>query len=143
MIKNLEDIQDMWREDSVIDDVLLDEASLKIPRLHSKYIDLLNEYTLLSKKAKQESKKAKHIKTLYYSGKALPEEYEEEPFNYKVSRGDVPNWVSVDDEVMKIEMKIEYYQTVIDMLSDILRQIHQLSFNIKNTIEWRRFTAGV
>ncbi len=43
MIKNLEDIQDMWRVDSVIDDVLLDEASLKIPRLHSKYIDFLNE----------------------------------------------------------------------------------------------------
>ena len=142
MIKNLEDIQDMWREDSVIDDVLLDEASLKIPRLHSKYIDLLNEYTLLSKKAKLESKKAKHIKFLYYSGKALPEEYEENPFNYKVSRGDVPNWVSVDDEIMKIEMKIEYYQTVIDMVSDVIRQIHQLSFNIKNTIEWRRFTSG-
>lgn len=142
MIKNLEDIQDMWREDSVIDDVLLDEASLKIPRLHSKYIDILNEFTLLSKKAKLESKKAKHLKSLYYSGKALPEEYEEKPFNYKVSRGDVPNWVSVDDEVMKIEMKIEYYQTVIDMLNDVLRQIHQLSFNIKNTIEWRRFTSG-
>jgi len=140
---DLETIQGMWKKDSVIDQVMLDEASIRIPQLHQKYLTLLTEFTLLRKRKSQELKKLNHKKWLYYSGKGAPEDYEDKPFNYKVMKSDVPNWVSVDDEVMKIEMKIEYYQTVIDMLSDILRQIHQLSFNIKNTIEWRRFTSGV
>ena len=84
-----------------------------------------------------------HRKWLYYSGKAAPEEYEAEPFNYKVMKSDVNNWVAVDDAILRIETQIEYYDTVLETLSEILRQINQLSFNIKNAITWRTFTGGV
>ena len=46
---DLETIQKMWLKDSVIDDVMLDNASLQIPQLHAKYISLHNEISLLSK----------------------------------------------------------------------------------------------
>ena len=55
---NLEAIQEMWAKDSVIDDVMLDNASMKIPQLHAKYITLHSEFTLLLKKAKQEHQKS-------------------------------------------------------------------------------------
>ena len=140
---NLETIQSMWEKDSKIDEILLDQASLKIPQLHQKYLSLLNEFKLLQKKKYFELKKLRHKKTLYYSGKLPAEEYEAEPFNYKVMKGDVPGWVEVDDQIQRMEMSYEYYQTCIDTLSEILKQVHQMSYNIKNAINWRTFTGGV
>ena len=139
---DLEHIQKMWDKDSVIDDILLDEASIKIPRLHAKYLSLHNEFNLLNKKAVHELRTLTHKKTLYYSGKAAPEDYDE-PFPYKVMKGDVQSWVAVDEQIQKVEMKVCYYETVLGCLSEILKQIHQMSYNIKNMIEWRRFTNGV
>ena len=132
----------MWAKDSVIDDVLLDEASIKIPQLHSKYITLHSEFTLLLKKAKQEHNKIIHLRTLYYSGRGAPEMYEETPFDFKLIRSEVPSWVAVDETVNKVEMKVALYETTLNTLSEILKQIHQLSFNIKNMIAWRQFVNG-
>ena len=133
----------MWKKDSQIDDVLLDESSLKIPQLHHKYLTLHSEMTLLLKKKQQELRTAEHKKWLYYSGKAPPEDYEDEPFEHRVIKSDIQHWVGVDELIQRIEMQIEYYVTVVNALAEILKQVHQLSYNIKNAIEWRRFTNGV
>ena len=42
----LEQIQSMWKVDSVIDQIDLDKASLNTPSLHAKYLELLNEKRL-------------------------------------------------------------------------------------------------
>ena len=139
---NLEAILEMWKKDSAIDDVLLDQAALKIPQLHQKYLTLLSEYNLLYKKQAHKLKVLEHKKNLYYSGRAKPEEYEDEPFDYKVMKSDVPSWVAVDEEVQKVELKQEYYSATIRVLEDVLKQVHQMSYNIKAAIEWRRFTSG-
>ena len=139
---NLDQIQEMWAKDCVIDDVMLDTASMKIPQLHAKYITLHNEYSLLLKKAKQELNRTSHLRTLYYSGRGTPDMYEDTPFDYKLIRSEVPSWVAVDESVNKVEMKVALYETTLNSLSDILKQIHQMSYNIKNMIEWRRFVGG-
>ena len=140
---NLEDIQNMWKKDSKIDDILLAEASLHIPQLHHKYLTLHSEYTLLGKKHALDLRKLEHQKWLYYSGKAPPEEYIEKPFPHKVMKGDVVHWVQVDEEIMHMEMKKELYNNIIRVLEEILKQIHQMSYNVKNAITWRQFTGGV
>ena len=132
----------MWAKDSVIDDVMLDSSSMKIPQLHAKYITLHNEYSLLLKKAKQEQNRIVHLRTLYYSGRGTPDMYEDSPFDYKLIKSEVPSWVAVDESVNKVEMKVALYETTLNSLSDILKQIHQMSYNIKNMIEWRRFVNG-
>ena len=139
---NLESIQEMWKRDSQVDEVLLDEASLLIPQLHHKYLTLHSEYTLLVKKKQQELRTLEHRKWLYYSGKAPPEEYEDKPFEHRVIKSDVQHWVGVDEQIQKVEMQIDYYNTTISVLNEILKQINQMSYNIKNAIEWRRFTNG-
>lgn len=139
---NLEIINEMWLKDSKIDDVMLDNASLAIPQLHQKYLTLLTEFNLLHKRKSQDLKKLQHKKWLYYSGKAMPEEYEDKPFHYKVMKSDVPNWVSVDDDICKVEMQLDYYNAVIRTLEEILKQVHQMSYNIKNCIQWRSFVGG-
>ena len=140
---DLDKINSMWAEDSVMDDTLLDTASVRIPQLHQKYLTLLSEFSLLQKKKAQELKKAQHIKFLYYSGKAAPEAYEDAPFPYKVLKGEAWNWVNVDEQIQNIELKIEYYNVVLRTLEEILKQVHQMSYNIKNIIQWRQFSGGI
>ena len=111
---NLDEIQEMWARDCVIDDVMLDTASIKIPQLHAKYITLHNEYSLLLKKAKQELNRTSHLRTLYYSGRGTPDMYEDSPFDYKLIRSEVPSWVAVDESVNKVEMKVALYETTLN-----------------------------
>ena len=139
---DLATINDMWKKDSVIDQVLLDEASIRIPQLHQKYLTLLTEYTLLLKKKRQDLKRLEHTKNLYFSGRALPEVYEDAPFPYKVMKNEAADWVGADEEIQKVELKINYYEVVLKTLEEILKQVHQMSYNIKNAVEWRRFTSG-
>ena len=138
---NLDTIQEMWEKDSKIDDVMLDESSLKIPQLHQKYLTLYNEFSLLSRKTKQQLKTLEHKKWLYYSGKEVPDDAE--PFPHKVIKSDVQNWMGVDKDIQTMEMKVEYYDVILNALSEILRQVHQMTYHIKQCIEWRRFVNGV
>lgn len=138
---NLDTIQEMWEKDSKIDDVLLDESSLKIPQLHQKYLALYNEFTLLSKRTEHQLKTLQHKKWLYYSGKEVPEDAE--PFPHKVIKSDVFNWMGVDEDIQTIEMKVEYYKVILNALTEILKQVHQMTYHIKQCIEWRRFVNGV
>lgn len=137
-------ILNMWKTDSVIDEILLDEASLRIPQLHQKYLSWRSEFVLLQKKKEQELKKTKHKKYLFYSGKATPEEYAAAPpLPHKIIRSEVAQWISVDEEIQVIELELIYYDDVISTLDEILRQIHQMSFNIRNAIQWRSFSGGI
>jgi hypothetical protein len=140
---DLKELQEMWEKDSVIDEVMIDQASIKIPQLHSRYLAFHNHYTLLLKKGVNELKAAEHKKWLFYSGKADPEEYSKEPFKHKVPKTDIPRWMSADEDLMKIETKLEYYSCMVNSVEEILKQIHQMSFNIKNVIAWRQFSGGV
>jgi len=81
----------------------------------------------LVKKKIQELKQLEHKKWLYYSGKAPPEDYEEEPFPHKVIKSDVQHWVGVDDQILKVEMQIDYYVATQQVLVEILKQVNQLS----------------
>ena len=138
---DLDKIQEMWSSDCKIDDALLDDEALKIPQLHAKYVTLYNQFKLLMSKAQLESKNLKHKKWLYYSGKEVPEDAE--PFNYKVIRSDIPNWIAVDEQVQRLDAKVEYYQVVLDFIAEILKQVNNRNYVIRNAIEWRRFTSGV
>ena len=67
---NLEKIQEMWQNDSVIDPDNLHDESLKIPQLHSKYYTVYNTIVLLREKALDQYKRIKLERYNYYTGKA-------------------------------------------------------------------------
>ena len=81
---NLDKIQSMWQEDCKIDIDNMHEESIKVPQLHSKYHEILNNLILLRTKAQKIQKSVRHERYEYYSGKADPEVYEKEPFPKKV-----------------------------------------------------------
>jgi len=140
---DLTEIQSMWERDSKIDPDNLHTESLNIPILHAKYHDLYNNLLLLRKKAEQQRKNIRHERYEYFSGKADPEVYVENPFPKKIRDKDTMNkYMDADEKLSTSSLKIEYYDTMLNYLDSILKQITNRTYQIKNAIEFLRFTAG-
>lgn len=140
---NLETIQEMWQKDSVIDPDNLHDESLKIPQLHSKYYTLYNTISLLRERAKETYNKVRLERYNYYSGKAPAEVYVEEPFPYKVRDKDaLQRHLDADKKLNEIDLKVRYYNVMLKFLEDIIKMISNRSFQIKNSIEFMKFTSG-
>ncbi len=141
---NLDKIQEMWEKDSFIDPDNLHDESLKIPQLHSKYYTVYNTITLLREKARTSYSKIRLERYNYYTGKAKPEVYVEEPFPYKIREKDaIQRYLDADDKLTKIDLKIRYYDSTLKFLEEVIKNISNRTFQIKNAIEWNKFQAGM
>ncbi len=140
---DLESIQSMWEKDSKIDPDNLHTESLNIPSLHAKYFDLLNNILLLKKKAEQQRKNIRHERYEYYSGKADPEVYQDDPFPKKIRDKDtMQKYLDADEKLVNVNLKIDYYETLINYIESILKQVSNRTYQIKNAIEFIKFQAG-
>ena len=139
---NLDEIQASWAEDSKLDPDNLHNESIKIPSLHSKYYNIYNNIVLLKKMEENKYKILKKKKWLYYTGKAAPDVYKENPFDHKVLKPDIDKYMDADEDIMRLVSKIEYYQTMLSFIDSILKTILNRTYQIKNAIEFMRFTAA-
>tara|TARA_B100000287_G_scaffold406198_1_gene430456 strand:- start:97 stop:528 length:432 start_codon:yes stop_codon:yes gene_type:complete len=142
---NLSEIQDQVKRDLKINDLELDIESLRIPRLHTKYLQFLTENSLKLKKANGELAVLKRNKWIYYTGKASEDVYKEKgdfPLKLK-TKDEERTFIEADEDIQKKKTEVEYYETVVDYLQEIVKQIGQRNFQIKNAIEWRKFEAGM
>jgi len=140
----LDKIQEMWEKDAKMDPDNLHTESLNIPILHSKYYEIYNNIYLLRKKAEQQRKNIRHERYEYFSGKADPEVYVENPFPKKIRDKDtMQKYLDADEKLSGVSLKIDYYETMLSYLEEILKQITNRTYQIKNSIEFMRFTSGL
>tara|TARA_B100000003_G_C10916698_1_gene365545 strand:- start:794 stop:1222 length:429 start_codon:yes stop_codon:yes gene_type:complete len=140
---DLDKIQEMWQKDSVIDPDNLHDESLKIPQLHSKYYTVYNTIMLLRERAQESYNRVKLERYNYYTGKATAEVYAEEPFPYKVREKDaIQRYLDADQKLSAVDMKIKYYNVTLKFLEEIIKNVSNRTFQIKNAIEWQKFQAG-
>jgi hypothetical protein len=143
MIFDLEEIQKMWVKDSHIDMDNLHDESIKVPALHAKYFEMYNTVVLLKKKAEQSRKNVRHERYEYFSGKADPDVYLENPFPKKIRDKDtLQKYLDADDKLSQISLKVEYYETILNYLESILKMIQNRTYQIKNAIDFLKFQAG-
>jgi len=141
---DLAGIQEMWEKDSKIDIDNLHTESINIPVLHSKYYDIYNNLMLLRKKAEQQKKNIRHERYEFYSGKADPDVYIETPFPKKIRDKDtMSKYLDADEKLSGVSLKIEYYSVMLNYLEEILKQISNRTYQIKNSIDFMRFSSGV
>lgn len=141
---DLDAIQRMWEEDSKMDIDNLHTESLNIPILHAKYFDLYNTILLLKKRAEQQKKKIRHERYEYFTGKADPEIYLENPFPKKVrDKETLQGYLDSDDKLAQSSLKVDYYETMLTYIDSILKMISNRTYQIKNAIEFIRFQSGL
>ena len=144
MTFDLESIQEMWEKDAKIDRDNLHDESLNIPSLHAKYFQIYNTIFLLRKKAEQQRKNIRHERYEYFSGKADPDVYIQNPFPKKIRDKDtMTKYLDADVKLSNASLKIEYYDTMLTYLESILKVIQNRTYQIKNAIEFMRFNSGL
>lgn len=144
MSVDLDTIQKMWTEDSKIDIDNLHTESINIPVLHAKYFDLYNTILLLKKKAEQQKKRVRHEKYEYFTGKADPDVYLENPFPKKIrDKETLQGYLDSDERLSQISLKVEYYDTMLNYIDNILKMISNRTYQIKNAVDFMKFSAGL
>jgi hypothetical protein len=147
---NIEEVLKMWKEDSIIDDLKLDDTTIKTARLHSKYLELLTITRMRRKKKDLDYKTLLKDKWLYYNGKLSQGEmdmkgWEYDPFGglNKPLKGDMNYYYDSDTDIQKAQAALEYDKVLIETLEEIMNTIRWRHQNIGNIIKWRSFEAGV
>jgi hypothetical protein len=143
----LNEIQEMWVTDSRIDETNLGSESTKIPKLHAKYLNLLVNSKLSARKAESEYLRMRRLKWRYYRGEMTQLELDELNWpqwqGVKPLKNEMDEFIATDTDLITLQDRMEYHRTVLAMLENILKSIHSRTWDIKNGIEWTKFTNGM
>ena len=142
---NFEDLKRHVERDMKVDDTQLDLESLKIPQLHNKYLNFLQEERFNLKKMGFDFASLRRSKWEYYTGKISEEDLEEkgwEPFDLKILKSDVDMYLDADSDMILMKQKITYQEEKVFYLESVIKEIGQRNWEIRNAIEWRKFVSG-
>ena len=106
------ELSEEWKQDSKLDQVLLDQSSLAVPCLHAKYVDILSEFK-------------RELRHLEKQKKSIP----------ITERRTTTNYQDILDQ-------IDEYKDGIDAVEKIIHAINNISFLINSAVKWRIFMGG-
>ena len=141
----LEDIQELWHRDSEIDYTELGTESIRIPQIHDKYLKIFTDERIRLKGVEFELSKMVRAKTEYYSGKMSQEELERhgwEQYLGRLLKNEIVKYIESDDDVIKLKQQLVVLQEKINYLDSVIRMINNRGFQIKNALDWLKFSHG-
>jgi hypothetical protein len=143
----LENIIELWEEDTNINSSELGEEALKIPKLHSKYYQIYIKEKLMLRKYEADLGGLRLNKTEFYMyGPSSQEQIDlgwKLPASGKVLKSDLPKYVDADNDVIEQTLKIGLQKEKVDFLDSIIKSLTARGFNIRASIDWEKFKMGV
>ena len=143
-MENLEQILKYWETDSNMDQTEPSKELLKIPVLHSKYLNILTTHKLASKKAHFDYLRMRKIKWEYFTGKMSKEELDEygwEQFQFAL-KSDVNTYLEADGDLIKLLEKKVYHEEAISVIESIMSELKQRTWQLRDFISWEKFVNG-
>jgi hypothetical protein len=143
----LKELQDSWAVDCKIDELSLGKESTRTPELHLKYLNHMSDVRLHLRRSQAALYKLRKVKTSYFRGELSREELValgwDQWLGPKPLKSDMNEMLDSDDDVIEQTNKVEYIATVGDFLERVLRNLNSRTWDIKNSIEWTKFTNGL
>lgn len=140
------DLIEEWKKDTRIDDLNLDSESIKIPSLHSKYIEILSKSRLDLRQLRiQRRLLVKDLFEYYHGDLNNPQDLARigrEPYAKKLMKGDVMGYVEADSDIMRMDARIELQSELVETLLEIMKSINSRGYSIKNAIDFRKLMLG-
>ena len=144
-MKQLEDLLEEWRKDSDIDRTEPGKALLDIPKLHSKYLNILSKHRLLAKEAEFKYNKWKKLKWEYYTGKLDDDDLQKygwQPFPF-VLKSDITTYLDSDEDLNKYLAAKAVHDEVVELCGAILKELNSRTYQLRSFIDWEKFIQGV
>jgi hypothetical protein len=144
-MSKLDDVLKMWTDDSNIDRTEPGKALIDIPKLHSKYLNILSQHRLLVKDAEFKYNRMKKLKWEYYTGKLDDDDlkkYGWEPFRYAL-KSDITTYLDADEDINKYLASKMMHEEVVDVCNAILKELNNRTWELRSFIDWEKFIQGV
>ena len=144
-MSKLDDLLAEWAKDSQIDRTEPGKALLDIPKLHSKYLNILSSHRLLIKDAEFKYNKMKKLKWEYYTGKLDDDQLSKhgwEPFPF-VLKSDITTYLESDEDLNKYLAQKAMHAEVVEVCQAIMKELSARTFQLRDFISWERFIQGV
>ena len=106
-----------------------------------------NKVTRIRKDKTKDAKKGqfKNIGTLYRAGKMSQEELNKrgwEPYLERLLKNEVNSYVESDDDIIRMKQQVVLIEEKIHYLDAVIRMINNRGFQIKNALDWLKFSHG-
>lgn len=142
----LEELIDQWEIDSAIDDNHLDRESVRTPNIHAKYLRILMGYKMKLSALKTEYNTLRQRKFRYYRGEMGKVELDSNGWDQwqgvKPLKNEMNEFLEGDADLNKIAIKCQYLENMIQAVESIMTQVKARDWQIRNTVEWKKFIAG-
>lgn len=142
----LDNIIELWAEDSKIKREILDEESLRIPKLHHKYHTILTHEKLSLRKLEMDLKVLRLEKFEFYTQGPTKETDAKGwklPDIGKIIKTDVEKYIEADKDIIELSLRIGLQHEKVALLDSILKTIMTRNFVIKNAIDFVKFSNGL
>lgn len=140
-----EDIVSEWDKDCKMDETELGDESTKIPVVHNKYLKMYVGENSILKRLYAERAKLKRTLMEYYLGEMDREELDginRDQFYKKILKNEVDTYIESDEMWIDMNLKLGIQQEKVNYLDAVIKSINNRGFQIKNAIDWLRFTNG-
>ena len=144
-MEKLDELLSMWTKDADIDRTEPGKALLEIPKLHSKYLNILSKHRLLVKEAEFKYNKMKKLKWEYYTGKLDDDDLKErgwEPFPF-VLKSEINTYLDSDEDLNKYLANKIMHDEIVDLCTAILKELNSRTFQLRDYISWQKFIQGI
>ena len=121
----------------------LDQEAYKNQEIKAKWLDYKSRFELLLTKNKGDYQKLYREKWEYYGGKSDAKVYVAKPFDLRVLKTDLQMYINSDEEILALQGKISYYESIIKYIDGIIKSIDNRGWDIRNATEWKKFEAGM
>ena len=140
----LEELQKEAREDlAIVDQEKLDQESYKNQNIKPKWLEYRTRYDQLLIMRRSDHQRLWREKWEYYGGKADAKVYAAKPFDIKVLKTDLTMYIQSDDEILELQSKISYYESIIKYIDGVIKSIDNRGWDIRNATDWKKFEAGM
>lgn len=134
----IEEIKEMIEKDASFlkKESNIDIASLSVPELCAKYHQLIYDETMILKYLKTEYNTIKRDRWMYYTGKS------DKPFDLVILKTDIDKFLDADEQLNNSLLKLQAQEEKVNLLTEQVKSIMNLSFNVGNAIKWKKFLSG-
>ena len=141
---NLDELKLIAEKDlPVTNDEHIDQESYKNQVIKQKWLDFKSDFELMLIKARTDHQQLYREKWEYYGGKADAKVYAAKPFDIKVMKTDLQMYVQSDEDILRLQNKIGYYETCVDYCKGVIKSIDNRVWDIRNATDWKKFEAGM
>lgn len=142
----IDDVLIEWKKDAVIDESKISFELIRLPMLHSKYLEYYIHFCHRLSKAEQYKNKMSWIKRKYFRGECEQKELEKYGWSQwqglKPGTSELNQLLEFDSDISALNTNVTDLKTAVKGCEYIMGQLKGREYSLKAIIDYQKYLAG-